>query len=291
VRYDSSDPAVIERELSETRARLDAHLDELTSRLSPGQLVDQGLDYLRHGQGAQFARNLGRELRDNPLPVALTGLGIVWLMAKSALSSNVRPRSSPTWDRASGAAGQVYDIAERAQRAGDSLTRFPDEAEDAFMARVVEARARILGLQQDASETMAVFAERVQQALESAQQTARERLAQIGETASEWGSAVADQTRRTSEAMGQAAQQGRDMAARATTAFTQTLNENPMLLGAIGLTAGVLLAALVPPTETEEELIAPVGNAIRDAADETIERGKRAATAAAETAYENLVKP
>ena len=83
-------PDAIERELERTRARLGDHLDELTSRLSPGQLVDEALMYARDGQAAAFVRNLGASVRDNPLPVALVGAGLLWLACASArpLSGN-----------------------------------------------------------------------------------------------------------------------------------------------------------------------------------------------------------
>lgn len=280
--YASSDPATIEQELAETRARLDTHLGELTKRLSPGQLLDEGLDYLRHGQGAQFARNLGGQLRDNPLPVAVTGIGLAWLMGVSAMSGNRhRDASSPP--------GSAYDdVAARAQQAGDTLTRLTDEAEDDFKTRVAEARAQVLGLQREAMETASAYVDRVQQALDNAQRTARERLAQMGQAAGEWGEAVADRTRRTGEAVAQAAYQGRDAASRAGAAIAEAVERNPMLLGAMGLTAGVLLAALLPVTEPEKALTAPAGNALRAAADEVVERGKRAAEAAAAAAHEEM---
>jgi hypothetical protein len=61
----SGDPGRIEHELAETRARLGNHLEELTRRLAPGQLFEEGLSYLRNGQGATFIRNLGEDVRDN----------------------------------------------------------------------------------------------------------------------------------------------------------------------------------------------------------------------------------
>ena len=137
--------------------------------------------------------------------------------------------------------------------------------------------------------TAHAFADRVQETLSNAQQAARERLAEMGQAASEWGAAVSDRTRRTGEAMGEAARQGRDMASRTGSAIVETLEQNPMLLGAVGLTAGVLLAALLPATAQEEALAAPLGDAVRSAAGEAVERGKRAAEAAAVTAYEEAL--
>lgn len=283
--YDRSDPTTIERELAETRARLDSRLDELTNRLSPGRLVDDGLDYLRHGQGAQFVRNLGSQVRDNPLPVALSSIGLAWLMATSAMSA------STTGEHRRDANNSFDDVAARAQRAGASVVRITDESEDAFEMRVAEARAKVLGLQKEATELGSVFVGRVQEALETAQQVARERLAAIGETASDWSVAVADRTQRTSEAVGEAARQSRDMAVQAGHAIADTVNQNPMLLGALGLAAGVLLAALLPVTEQEESLVAPVGAAIRGTAEEAIDRGKRAAAVAADSAYHEFAEP
>lgn len=48
--------------------------DELRERITPGQLVDQAVDYARDSGGGMFVRNLGRQTTANPLPVALAGL-------------------------------------------------------------------------------------------------------------------------------------------------------------------------------------------------------------------------
>jgi len=70
----------IEREVESTRARVTETLEELRSRMTPGQIVDQFVDYARESGGGDFVRNLGQAVRDNPLPVLLIGAGISWLM-------------------------------------------------------------------------------------------------------------------------------------------------------------------------------------------------------------------
>lgn len=77
--HDDKSPDEIEREVEEARARLASTLGEIRERMSPGQLVDQAIDYARASGGGEFTRNFGRSVRDNPLPVALVGLGIGWL--------------------------------------------------------------------------------------------------------------------------------------------------------------------------------------------------------------------
>jgi hypothetical protein len=75
----STDTRHIERDLEDTRSRLDATIDALQQKLSPGQMVDQAVTYFKEGGGVEFTSNLGRTVRDNPLPVLLIGAGIAWL--------------------------------------------------------------------------------------------------------------------------------------------------------------------------------------------------------------------
>jgi Protein of unknown function (DUF3618) len=297
----TSDPATIERDLGNVRTRLSNHLDELSRRLSPGQLLDEGLAYVRDGQGAAFMRNLGSGVRDNPLPVALTGIGLTWLAFASSMSVNGGgSRAMVPYDQAQAWRDAADDVAGRAQRAGEALTRTAGETQDAFQERVAEARARVLGLQRDASETAAVFADRVQQAMTRAQQSMRASLetaqqsVQAGLEGAQRGvRAGMNRVRRGTDAVGDAAQWGRDYAARTGSGVSDALGDNPLLLGALGIAAGALLGALLPRSSQEEAVIGPAAgwaaNAAREAADEVVTRGARAADAAATAAYQAAV--
>jgi ferritin-like metal-binding protein YciE len=77
----------LEREARRTRAQLSEAAEELRARITPGQVIDQLIDYARQGPGAGFGRNLAREVRENPLPLVLIGIGIAWLMVASSRSS------------------------------------------------------------------------------------------------------------------------------------------------------------------------------------------------------------
>jgi hypothetical protein len=89
---DTSNPARIERDLDATRSRLGSHLSELQDRLSPGQVLDELMGYFRGNEGAAFGRNLVDSVRGNPMPAALTGIGLAWLMA-----SNPHSGAAPTY--------------------------------------------------------------------------------------------------------------------------------------------------------------------------------------------------
>jgi hypothetical protein len=76
-----------EREAGETRAQLSGIVEELRARMTPGQVIDQLLDYAREGPAAEFRHNLAQQVRENPLPLVLIGIGIAWLMVASSRSS------------------------------------------------------------------------------------------------------------------------------------------------------------------------------------------------------------
>jgi hypothetical protein len=82
----------LEREVEKARNRLGADLDELRLRITPGQVVDQIADYAREGPAAEFVGNLGREIRQNPLPLLLTAAGIGWLIIASGRSRSAAIR-------------------------------------------------------------------------------------------------------------------------------------------------------------------------------------------------------
>jgi ElaB/YqjD/DUF883 family membrane-anchored ribosome-binding protein len=69
----------IEREIRATETDIARTLDLLQDKLSPGAVIDTLLKSSREN-GAEFAANFGRSVRDNPLPITLIGTGLAWLL-------------------------------------------------------------------------------------------------------------------------------------------------------------------------------------------------------------------
>lgn len=80
-------PEQLEREVDQARTRLGRTASELSDRLSPGELIDQALDMARE-HGGSFGRNLATQVKNNPMPMILTSIGISWLMMSSGKQSN-----------------------------------------------------------------------------------------------------------------------------------------------------------------------------------------------------------
>lgn len=293
---DTSDPTTIERELEQTRTRLGARLDELQARLSPGQLLDEGLDYLRRSQGADFFRNLGESAAERPLPLALLGIGLAWLIAGGA--GLRQPVHQGIAEGGAGGHDGYDELAARVREAGASVARLADETEEAFRLRVNMARGYALGLTRGDHEDSEAFAARIDGALADARQRmseARERVSDMASAvqrrASDTAQGLRDQASDMAARLGASARtagsslsQGGAMARRAGSGLVSAMTDNPVLRGVFGLAAGALLGALMPQSDEEARTLGGMasraGDAVSDAASEAMERGSRVAGAA-----------
>lgn len=228
-------PEQIEAEISRTRAELDSTLNAIEHRLTVGQLVDQGMDYLRHSGANEFMANLGVSVKQNPLPVTLVGLGVAWLMMSG------RQQDAPAEGAHAGGT-----LREMRGRAGESMQRVSGAASS--------AATRISETTQAARETFS-----------SAAAGARERTARMGET-----------TQRQFY--------------RAREGYQHMLQEQPLALGAIGLAMGAIIAAALPRSRREDELMGEARDELadqaREAGREHIEKARHVAAAAREAAAE-----
>ncbi|MCJ2020446.1 DUF3618 domain-containing protein [Methylobacterium sp. E-065] len=77
----TSDADALEREIEESRGRLDRTLDRLTQRLTPTGIVEDMLGTVRRdGTGADLYEGALEAVRRNPVPVLLMCLGVAMLL-------------------------------------------------------------------------------------------------------------------------------------------------------------------------------------------------------------------
>ena len=77
----------LEQEVEAARWRLQATLEELRTRMTPGLVIDQVIEYARQGPARGFFRNLTREVQENPMPLVMLGISIEWLIISASRSS------------------------------------------------------------------------------------------------------------------------------------------------------------------------------------------------------------
>ncbi len=82
---DERSAADLEREGEQIRASLDRTLDEIQQRLSPAELMDRSMEFVREN-GMDLLHEAADTVRRNPVPVVLTAAGLVWLVASVAKS-------------------------------------------------------------------------------------------------------------------------------------------------------------------------------------------------------------
>jgi hypothetical protein len=250
----SKSPEQIEGEIRSTRHDIDRTLDALQTRLSPGQLVDQALGYMKSG-GGEFATNFGRTVSQNPIPVTLLGLGVLWLMCSG---------SSP---RAGGNG--------RSDEFGDRATGWGDAAMEA--TRAVAEKTREWG--SDATDRTSGAAE-----------TARDYAEAAGDTARDYAHTAAETARSVSHRAERYAHAAWDQGTRAGQTARHIIDDYPLVVGAVGLAVGALAAALLPSTRREDELMGSTADdfkkAAGDLAREQVEPVREVARSAVDAAAE-----
>ena len=259
------DPATLEHEVDQIRARLGETVEELGDRLSPGELLDQALTVLRR-HGGEFGRNLGRQAKNNPVPLILTGIGLTWLMSASGSSRYAYTR-----------AGSYDPYGHRDLSYGDF------EAYDDSVGYVgtgmsptagVGATAPTHGdLRQDEHDESLVERgkSRVAEAGDRLRSAAHEAKVQVRSTAGAARQGMHDQTEHVREQAAHLKHAARRQAEHLQSSFEDLLNEQPLLAGALGVALGAALGALIPSTETEDELMGR-------ARDQAVDRSKELAS-------------
>lgn len=78
------DADALASDVASERARVEETVESLRHRLSPGQLLDE---VIRHGRApaSDLMASLGKTVSANPVPTALIGIGLLWLMLSPGL--------------------------------------------------------------------------------------------------------------------------------------------------------------------------------------------------------------
>ena len=278
-------PEEIEAEIQRTRSELDETLSAIERRLTPGQIVDQGIDYLRGSSAREYVRNLGESVKREPIPLALVGVGLAWLMLSDRRSRSPEAYDEYGTDWAPSMEGSSPSITERMADAARSLKDTAHSASDRMSGAAGSARERAAGMAHDAREGASQLAGSARERASHVAGTAR----QVAGTVRERASMAAGTAR---ERMAQAADTARYQAERVRSGYDHLVNEQPLALGAIGLAIGALLGAAAPRTRQEDRLMGStrdrLAHDLQDAAREPMERAVQAASAAADTAVDKF---
>ncbi len=214
--------------------------------------MDQFVSYAREGGGADFFRNLGRQVRDNPIPTVLMGAGMAWLM----MASNRATANNGMQARTDG-----QGMMERAGAAVSDTGTSVWESSQMAMDRLGAAAASGRSSARDASHRVAEAIERAGDAVSSAYANASGTAAAMAQSTASIGRSTVSTGRN----------------------IYDFVRDQPLVLGAIGLAIGAMLGAALPGSETENRLMG-------DASDELKQRASEAAKEQTQRASDKLAE-
>lgn len=285
----------IEREIEQTRAEIEGTLAALRSKMSFGEVVEEVSRQFRSSGGSELVRNFGRQVKENPLPLALIGAGLAWLMIGGG-GRNGR------LDYAHEHELEPYDVDEEYDPdyeydpyTGTRASQLPPTGAGPSVGAAVapgsspgtnaaDQQHRRHSTESGMGETVSTAASRAGEAASASATAVRDRASSMADT-------VSHQARRVGSQAGSAARRTRFQATRAgrkvQRSFLDLVEEQPLVVGAIGVAVGAALGALLPATRTEDEWVGPARDRVRDEAVRAGREQYQKATHVAETAYES----
>lgn len=234
--------AEVEREVEATRGQIDRTVEALKEKMQPKELFDEATRMMG-GASNKVLTTVVEQAKENPIPIALIGAGIAWL----ALSQT---KKKPSYDPYSGQG--YYETYEGYDESGGMARRLKNKARtavDQAKGKLTEAKTKVSDAVEHARTGAADGADR-----------AKGRFAGLSGTAQE----RADALRR-----------------RAQERYQETLDTEPLILGAIGLAVGMAIGASFPATRAENRYIGPTRDKLvgrgRDLAKTSLQEAKTVA--------------
>jgi len=266
-------------EIEETRERVSADVEALGTKLSPENLkaeakqaamdlkddakeavkrsVRRGADQVMEGVSSA-GNTVAETARANPIPLALIGIGIGWLIW------NARNSSQPS-----------YSDGGRRWQSGRSQGLYAGNYDDSDYED--ESSGSRVG------QTIEKLEHRVRDGAQTVRRVAGDTADSVRRVASDTAHQAHDKMVHLEGAAKQSALRARDTA-------RNTMEESPLLVGALALGAGIAVGLAIPSTEAENQLVGQYRDALLDKAkskaQEFGEVAKETARRAAETVKE-----
>ena len=256
----------IELQLEKDRAGLTDTLDDLRERFSMDGIIRQAADQFRE-HGGDIGASVSRAVKDNPMALALTGVGLAWLIfgdtsgarhrSERGSARDTDPDRRRHWTRnGNGAMSDARNggFSPDASAAGSYDSR-------SGMTRGLDGGADIPNWAREADETPGGQASNASGGLRRGAQNAatatRDRAAGMWDRLAEGAEHLSDEGRDRVIAARQRVHEARDSAMAAgrrgqERAFDM-FEEQPLIAGALALAVGAAIGAALPRTEFEDD--------------------------------------
>ncbi len=246
-------------EIERTRADMSETVDAIQDRLSPQSLKEQAKDRVKEatvGRARDARAGVVETVRANPLPAALTGIGLGWLLMSARQQSQPRYRDD------------VY-------RYRTPTNEYAREVDEYPVAPKYLPREGDEGT--SAGETLGHARDKVGETATHAQDKA-------GDLAGRAQDKAGDVSSRAQNRASQLGSQARHQASRAGGGLQRMLNENPLTMGALGVGVGAAIGLAIPETSKEHEVMGEARDTVVEKAQEKAQEVQQSAKRVAEEA-------
>ncbi len=263
-------------EIDRTRSDMDETFAALDAKMTPKEI---GLELwqLFKGGSSTGASKLWQVAREHPMPAAVVGLGLGWLLVESSSSKGDKDAYDGRYrgeyrGEYRGAGSGAYGSSYRPGYANSGAGYESDEDSGLLSA----AGDKVKDLAGSAREAFSSAGDKVGEATEWTKEHASDLGHQVADKASSLGHQVSD---RAVALRGQAKRKARN----AKLGFWQTMEENPLMVGAAVLALGVIAGLAVPSTDKEDELMGETRDRllddVKEAGHQALDKGKHVAEA------------
>ena len=304
--------AELQQEIEDDRRRIEDRLGAIQERMSPGQMVDEVIAYAKGSGGGDYLRSLGGQAKANPIPLALMGVSLVWLMAAPKRADSGDAASTTSGSSAASPDYPLYtaqgpvrrigppEISNGARyshftdesgtklkaltdRSGRRAGHFVDEAGKTYRGLADATGRQVTSILDEAGSMLDASLGWLSHAVDSVTHTTSQTSARAGATmrraagsasghASDFGSGLMDRSGRLNETL------------------LSTFRDQPLIGGALAFALGAAIGAVLPNTEIEDEAMGDAAAALRsDLADKAAtlaDKGQDIAASVAEKAAE-----
>ena len=304
----TDDPQQLEREIEETRREMAETVDAIQERLDPDRLkreveqrVDQAVERAKSDiEDATIGRvrnmtdtatrtaqnwrhNVVETVKSNPVPAALVGVGLGWLIMEGS-NKNWGAMRSRRYDQYGydqygydrygydryGYAGTEYGTGAEYSRRWDDEPSRTEQLEQGYRRARHEVEDRV----EEMGERIEGAAEDVRARAEHLRDEATEQFDDLRDEASMRARRLQQRARMESQQVQRNAE--------------RMMNENPLAMGAAALALGVLVGWALPSTEVENRLVGEYRDDLVDQARHEAQNVARTAQSAVKDAVEDV---
>ena len=238
-------------EIERTRAGMSETVDAIQERLSPENLKEQAKDRVKEatvGKAQEAGSGIVDTIRQNPLPAALTGIGLGWLFVNARKQGSSRPPYRDTVYRDAAYVEGYPPTNEYAPAAHSYPSRYEGESGSSTGQALGNARDK------------------------------------VGETATQAQDKAGELASRTQDRVSNLGEQARYQAQRASGGFQRMLRENPLAVGTLAVGVGAAVGLAIPETSKEHEVMGEARDNLVDKAQEKVQETQQKAQRVAEEA-------